>query len=372
MVSIDQVGQQHPLTGLNMDPGHAQIFEQMGMHPGVAALMSSILSPSDLDALIGAASNQTGVRAPLNAAHGMSPGEVDTAYRNYVQTHDQSTDGGLLTREGFENRLNGEAMDAAYQQYVVNHDQSTDGGLLTREGFENRVVDQAYEDYVLHHDQSTDGGLLTREGFEQKFREQNGLSQQNAPTPSAPPVHGMSPAELEAAYRDYVVNHDRPTDGGLLTKEGFEDRLTNDAIDDAYQDYVVNHDHTTEGGLLTQEAFEAKFREENDLPPAASSSAVAPEEPQSPSGSYSVAAGDNLWDISAALTGDPQNFKEIAELNGIDNPSLIHPGQNIEIPEEMLTEAGKEALGIDAQEAPQAEEAPQAPSQSAPPSNGPR
>lgn len=46
---------------------------------------------------------------------------------------------------------------------------------------------------------------------------------------------------------------------------------------------------------------------------------------------YKVKSGDNLWNISKKLTGDPMKYKEIAKKNGISNPNLIHPGQVIKI-----------------------------------------
>lgn len=42
---------------------------------------------------------------------------------------------------------------------------------------------------------------------------------------------------------------------------------------------------------------------------------------------YTVKAGDNLWSIAKETTGDPMNHEKIALDNGIENPSLIRPGQ---------------------------------------------
>lgn len=45
--------------------------------------------------------------------------------------------------------------------------------------------------------------------------------------------------------------------------------------------------------------------------------------------SYTVKKGDSLWAICKAQLGDGNKYKEIAKLNGISNPNLIHPGQVI-------------------------------------------
>lgn len=59
------------------------------------------------------------------------------------------------------------------------------------------------------------------------------------------------------------------------------------------------------------------------------------EEPDEPTDSYTVQAGDNLWQIVARRyhldnnTAIYNKMTEIAALNGIDNPSLIYPGMFI-------------------------------------------
>ena len=59
------------------------------------------------------------------------------------------------------------------------------------------------------------------------------------------------------------------------------------------------------------------------------------EEPDEPTDSYTVQAGDNLWQIVARRyylddnTAIYNKMTEIAALNGIDNPSLIYPGMSI-------------------------------------------
>lgn len=60
----------------------------------------------------------------------------------------------------------------------------------------------------------------------------------------------------------------------------------------------------------------------------------APEPAPAPSGTYyDVVPGDNLWGISERFyNGDGTRYTEIAAANGIENPSLIFPGQHLLIP----------------------------------------
>ena len=45
-----------------------------------------------------------------------------------------------------------------------------------------------------------------------------------------------------------------------------------------------------------------------------------------------VKQGDSLWSIATKEYGDPSDWRLIAEANGIDNPRILHPGQEIVIP----------------------------------------
>ena len=72
----------------------------------------------------------------------------------------------------------------------------------------------------------------------------------------------------------------------------------------------------------------------NDIKRADYEDNTAPEEPKE-ANSYTVQAGDNLWQIVARRyqlddnTAIYNKMVEIAELNGIDNPSLIYAGMVI-------------------------------------------
>lgn len=48
---------------------------------------------------------------------------------------------------------------------------------------------------------------------------------------------------------------------------------------------------------------------------------------------YVVEKGDNLWNISKSWLGVGMRYKEIANLNGIEKPDFIYPGQVLILPE---------------------------------------
>ncbi len=50
---------------------------------------------------------------------------------------------------------------------------------------------------------------------------------------------------------------------------------------------------------------------------------------------YTVGQGESLYDIARKIFGDPQKFKEIMELNGMNNPN-VYVGQTIRIPANTL------------------------------------
>lgn len=57
----------------------------------------------------------------------------------------------------------------------------------------------------------------------------------------------------------------------------------------------------------------------------------APEEAPEPV-IHTVYPGDNLWSIAQQYLGDGGRWREIAEANGLDNPSLLRVGQTLRIP----------------------------------------
>jgi len=47
---------------------------------------------------------------------------------------------------------------------------------------------------------------------------------------------------------------------------------------------------------------------------------------------YKVEAGDNLWEIAVRAYGDGYKWVEIANANNLDNPDIIHPGNELTLP----------------------------------------
>jgi putative chitinase len=48
--------------------------------------------------------------------------------------------------------------------------------------------------------------------------------------------------------------------------------------------------------------------------------------------SYTVVKGDNLWKIAVRAYGDGYRWVEIAKVNNLHNPNLIHPGNVFQLP----------------------------------------
>jgi nucleoid-associated protein YgaU len=47
---------------------------------------------------------------------------------------------------------------------------------------------------------------------------------------------------------------------------------------------------------------------------------------------YVVKPGDTLWDIAANQLGNGLRYKEIAELNGLNDADYIYQGQELKLP----------------------------------------
>lgn len=58
----------------------------------------------------------------------------------------------------------------------------------------------------------------------------------------------------------------------------------------------------------------------------------APAEDHSHPETYTVVRGDSLWNIAVEIYGDGYRWSEIAELNQLVNPSIIHAGNQLQLP----------------------------------------
>ena len=79
-----------------------------------------------------------------------------------------------------------------------------------------------------------------------------------------------------------------------------------------------------------------KYRLDTETPqnePQEASEGVVNEEESDSSNSYTVKEGDTLWNIAQNLLGDGNKYQIIADYNGIGNPSLIHVGDVLSIPD---------------------------------------
>jgi LysM domain len=67
-------------------------------------------------------------------------------------------------------------------------------------------------------------------------------------------------------------------------------------------------------------------------PVEATEVAVEETAPEPAAQTYTVVEGDTLWAIAERFYGDGNKYQAIADASGIDNPDLIHPGQELTIP----------------------------------------
>lgn len=87
--------------------------------------------------------------------------------------------------------------------------------------------------------------------------------------------------------------------------------------------FVTDEDKAAEAKLEADAAAAAAA-------PAATAPAAAPAAPEARR--YTVKPGDNLSHIAREFYGNANEYHKIAEANGIANPDLIHPGQELIIP----------------------------------------
>ncbi len=73
------------------------------------------------------------------------------------------------------------------------------------------------------------------------------------------------------------------------------------------------------------------------VPPAASGGAVAYVQPERPvdkplNSTYTVKPGDSFWRIAQQQLGDGSRYNEVAQINGMTDAGVIHPGDVLKLP----------------------------------------
>ncbi|WP_211178168.1 LysM peptidoglycan-binding domain-containing protein [Pseudonocardia acidicola] len=84
--------------------------------------------------------------------------------------------------------------------------------------------------------------------------------------------------------------------------------------------------------FLTEDELAAEKAAEEAAAAAAAPPPPAPPPPAAPR-TYVVVPGDTLSGIAEQFYGDAGRYPQIAQANGIDNPDLIQPGQELVIPD---------------------------------------
>ena len=85
--------------------------------------------------------------------------------------------------------------------------------------------------------------------------------------------------------------------------------------------------YVSEAEKAALDAAEARGRAEAEAAAAAAAAPPAPAERR-----YTVQRGDTLSKIAKEFYGSAGEYRRIAQANGIENPDLIHPGQDLLIP----------------------------------------
>ena len=96
-------------------------------------------------------------------------------------------------------------------------------------------------------------------------------------------------------------------------------------VDIAEANGLVNANSIDAGQVLTVPDVEARVATVTGSDEIATPQGIA-------GGTYTVEKGDHLWDIAVRAYGDGYRWTDIAEVNGLTNPSLIHPGNVLSLP----------------------------------------
>lgn len=95
------------------------------------------------------------------------------------------------------------------------------------------------------------------------------------------------------------------------------------SIDIARQNTLVNPNIITVGQKLTIPKVEPR------RPPTITTVKPSVTAPRIEGKTYTVTKSDNLWTIAVRAYGDGYRWTEIARINKLANPNIIHPGNNL-------------------------------------------
>ena len=102
-------------------------------------------------------------------------------------------------------------------------------------------------------------------------------------------------------------------------------------VDIAKANNITNPDVIIAGVNLKIPGVERKVATITASPtPTAMANMNKPSQPQAKT--YTVKAGEDLWDISVKVYGNGYRWTEIAKLNNLTNPSVIHSGNVLKLP----------------------------------------
>jgi len=146
-------------------------------------------------------------------------------------------------------------------------------------------------------------------------------------------VRTKSPAVIthEAAKNEASVSGMLPATHIVTAGESLWDIAENTIgsgynwVDIARENNLTDPNILPEGTKLTIPAVEKK-----EISKQISSDSVEVIKPVN--GTYTVQKGDSLWNISVKTYGTGYRWGDIAKLNSLNNPDLIHPGNVLRLP----------------------------------------
>jgi len=102
-------------------------------------------------------------------------------------------------------------------------------------------------------------------------------------------------------------------------------------VDIAQENKLSQPNLLAAGQELTIPAVPAKQSTIDQLPSTGISDQVQVENPIEGT-TYTIQKGDNLWEIAVRAYGDGYRWVDLAKANQLENPNIIHPGNELQIP----------------------------------------